>query len=374
MMWMSDRSSPPPTSADPTPGDPLRSLPKVLLHDHLDGGLRPATVVELAREQGYRDLPTYDVDDLAAWFHRGADQGSLELYLETFLHTVAVLSTPEAIERVAFEAVEDLAADGVVYLETRFAPELVTLAAEGSKMTLDEAITAMWRGLETAPRAVVEARIIVCAMRNLPHGVAAAEAAVRNRDRGVVGFDIAGPEVGWPARNLRDAFAIARDGGLGVTIHAGEADGLDSIADALACGADRLGHGVRIVDDLTVGHDGDQPGPLARMVRDRGIVLEVCPTSNVHTRAAGATAFDLHPIDRLRRAGFAVTVNTDNRLMSDVTVLDEYRNMAAAFGWDAPEFATANRVGLAGAFCDDDTRRRVGALLDAAYGDAPGNG
>ena len=338
-----------------TPTD-LRGLPKIVLHDHFDGGLRPATVIELAREQGYRDLPTYDVDDLAAWFHRGADQGSLELYLETFVHTVAVLSTPEAIERVAAECATDLAADGVVYLETRFAPELVTICRPGSPLTLDTAIAAMWRGFQGAAVEDFTARIIVCAMRNLPNGVEAAQAAVRNRDNGVVGFDIAGPEAGYPATEHRRAFAIAADGGLGLTIHAGEADGVESIRAALDCGADRIGHGVRIIDDLTETPDGVVLGPVAREIQLRGVSLEVCPTSNVHTRAAGVQTFAEHPIDRLARAGFAVTINTDNRLMSDVTVLDEYTSMAEVFGWGAGEFEESNRAGLATAFCDDVTR------------------
>lgn len=344
--------------------DDLRRLPKVLLHDHFDGGLRPATVIELAREQGYRDLPTYDPDELADWFHRGADRRSLELYLETFVHTLAVLRTPDAIERVAAECAEDLAADGVVYAESRMAPEEITRLdpVGGVGLTMDEVLAAMARGFASAPP-TIELRIVVCAMRNRNDSEAAARCATRRAHDGVVGFDIAGPEAGFPPIDHLAAFDIARAGGLGVTIHAGEAAGLDSIREALVdCGADRLGHGVRIVDDVDFGDDAHaEPtlGPVATMVRDRGTCLELCPTSNVHTGAAGVTDFAHHPIDRLARAGFAVTVNTDNRLMSDVTVLEEYRRLRDAFGWGAEEFAAANRTAMRSAFCDEATRRRL---------------
>jgi len=350
------------------PPDSLREIPKVLLHDHFDGGVRAATVVELAREQGYRDLPTYDVDDLAAWFHRGADRRSLELYLETFVHTVAVLRTPEAVERVAAECAADLAADGVVYAESRFAPELVARTSVGpvdAVMSLDDAIAAMARGFASAGDSI-EMRILVCSMRNFRISDDAAHAAVRGRDLGVVGFDIAGPEAGFPPAEHLSAFDIARAGGLGITIHAGEAAGIGSIREALVdCGAQRLGHGVRIVDEIGFDSEGEAVlGPVATLVRDAGTCLELCPTSNVHTGAAGITRLSDHPIDLLARAGFAVTVNTDNRLMSDVTVLDEYRALAETFGWGADEFTIANRTALRSAFCDDATRTRLAPLFD----------
>ncbi len=348
---------------EPVDREALLRLPKVLLHDHLDGGLRPATIIELAREQGYRNLPTFDPDDLAAWFHRGADRRSLALYLETFVHTVAVLHTPEALERVAAECAEDLASDNVVYAESRFAPELVARSPGGPPdaiMSMDEAIAAVGRGFESAPSGI-EMRIIVSSMRNLGISELAAEAAVRTRDHGVVGFDIAGPEAGFPPSEHRAAFAVARSGGLGITIHAGEAAGVDSIREALAaCGADRLGHGVHIVDDLGFDEEAAaQLGPIATMVHDAGVCLELCPTSNVHTSAAGVTSLADHPIDLLANCGFAVTVNTDNRLMSGITVLDEYAGLATAFGWGEDEFAAANRTALRSAFCDDTTRSRL---------------
>ena len=342
------------------PDNAWLATPKVLLHDHLDGGLRVATIIELAAEIGYRDLPTTDPDDLARWFHRGAARRSLELYLETFAHTVAVMSTPEAIERVAFECGVDLAADGVVYAEPRVAPELMA----SPTMSIDEVIAAIGRGLRAAEAATdITLRLIVCSMRDRDISEAAASAAVRACEHGVVGFDIAGAEAGFPAGRHHRAFEIARAGGLGITIHAGEAFGLASIEEALRCGATRLGHGVRIIDDVD-GHG--TLGPLARRVRDEAICLEVCPTSNVHTAAAGVTTFGEHPIDRLADLGFAVTVNTDNRLMSDVTVSSEYRALADHFGWDDDAFARANRHAVEAAFCDDDTRRAVRARLSPA--------
>jgi len=352
--------------AGPLDDDTLRRLPKALLHDHFDGGLRPATIVELAREIGYRGLPTHDVDDLAAWFHRGADRRSLELYLETFVHTVAVLTTPEAIERVAAECAEDLAADGVVYAESRLAPEEVVTADPTGRLTMDDAIAAMRRGFDARSSLDIEIGIIVCAMRNGDVSTQAAEAAVRCRDHGVVGFDIAGPEAGYPPLEHLAAFDIARAGRLGITIHAGEAAGIGSIREAAVdCGADRLGHGVRVVDE--VGFDGDGAavlGPVAQLVHDAGLCLELCPTSNVHTSAAGVNELADHPIDVLADAGFAVTLNTDNRLMSDVSVLDEYRAISATFGWGVEEFAAANRTAIRTAFCDEDTRRRLAPRFD----------
>lgn len=355
--------------------EPLVLRPKILLHDHFDGGLRPATVIDLARQNDYRDLPTHDPDELAAWFHRGAGRRSLALYLETFRHTVGVLSTPDSIERVAFECAEDLAADGVVYAESRFAPELV--ANGDNNMSLDDAIAAMARGFELAGPLGIELRIIVCSMRNFTISAAAAAAAVRGRDLGVVGFDIAGPEAGFPPADHLEAFTIARNGGLGVTIHAGEADGLGSIIEAMQdCAADRLGHGVRVTDDiLSVPGDGQAPGhhrlgTLAAEVRDRRLCLEVCPTSNVHTGVGGITELAAHPIDLLAREGFAVTVNTDNRLMSGITLSGEYASLAETFGWGPDQFDAVEETALRSAFCDDGTRRRLRERLDQARAEA----
>ena len=334
----------------------IRRAPKALLHDHLDGGLRPRTVIELASEAHYRDLPTTDPDELAGWFTRGADRKSLELYLDGFRHTVAVMQTRDAIERVAAECVEDLAADGIVYAEIRMAPELLT---DGG-LTLDEAVEAMLAGLQrgTTDRPITVG-LIVTAMRQAARSVAIAEVAVRHRDGGVVGFDIAGPEAGYPPSRHLDAFQLIARENFHFTIHAGEGFGLPSIWEALQwCGAERLGHGVRIVDDITVRPDGRvMLGRLASYVRDRRVPLEMCPTSNVHTGAAAS--IDEHPIDLLRRLRFRVTVNTDNRLMSGITLSSEFATLSGAFGirLDEMEWLTLNA--MKSAFWPFDGRLRI---------------
>ncbi len=312
----------------------IRSLPKVLLHDHLDGGLRPATVIELAEEFGYRGLPTHDVADLAHWFNRGAKRNDLVLYLETFAHTVGVMQHRDAIERVSFECARDLAADGVVYAEVRMAPELCTEAG----LTLDEVMAAMMDGFRRgAAGTELTVYAILSAMRTAARSLEIAELAVRWREAGVVGFDIAGAEAGYPPTRHLDAFQYVQHENFHTTIHAGEAFGLPSIWEAVQfCGAERLGHGVRLVDDI-VGPPGDeQLGRLAAYVRDRRIPLELCPTSNVNTGVC-ATIAD-HPIGMLRRLRFRVTVNTDNRLMSDTSMTDELVRLHAAFGWGLDDF------------------------------------
>jgi adenosine deaminase len=331
------------------PPETCRAVPKVLLHDHLDGGLRPRTVVELAAEAGYRGLPTTDPDELAGQIRRGADSGSLERYLETFAHTVGVLQTPDALTRVAAECAEDLAADGVVAAEVRYAPELSTERG----LTLDEVIRAVVEGFAVhADR--IRVGLLVCAMRTADRSLEVAQAALRNRDDGVVGFDIAGAEAGHPASAHAEAFALLRDAGLPFTIHAGESAGVDSIADALGQGAARLGHGVRIADEVA---DDGSLGPVAAEVRDRGIPLELCPTSNVHTGAA--PSIPAHPIDRLRRAGFAVTLNTDNRLMSGVTASGELAAVSAAHGWGLDEAAAVAETAAGALFLPEGERRRL---------------
>jgi adenosine deaminase len=321
----------------------IRRAPKVLLHDHLDGGLRPRTVIELAAEAGYRELPTTDPDELARWFTLGADRKALELYLEGFRHTVAVMQTRDALERVAAECVEDLATDGVVYAEVRMAPELLT---DGG-LTLDEATEAMLAGLRRgAEGRPITVGLIITAMRQAAKSVEIAELAVRHRDEGVVGFDIAGPEAGYPPTRHLDAFQLIARENFHFTIHAGEGFGLPSIWEALQwCGAERLGHGVRIVDDIVVRPDGRVAlGRLAAFVRDRRVPLEMCPTSNVHTGAAAS--IEEHPIDLLRRLRFRITVNTDNRLMSGITLSSEFATLSLAFGigLDEMEWLTLNAM------------------------------
>ncbi|MEO5901096.1 MAG: adenosine deaminase [Ilumatobacteraceae bacterium] len=312
----------------------IRSLPKVLLHDHLDGGLRPQTVIELAQEFGYQGLPTHDVGDLAHWFNRGAKRNDLVLYLETFAHTVGVMQHRDAIERVSFECAQDLAADGVVYAEVRMAPELCIEAG----LTLDEVMAAMMAGFRRgAAGTELTIYAILSAMRTAARSLEIAELAVRWREQGVVGFDIAGAEAGYPPTRHLDAFQYVQRENFHTTIHAGEAFGLPSIWEAVQfCGAERLGHGVRLVDDI-VGPAGDeQLGRLAAYVRDRRIPLELCPTSNVNTGVC-ATIAD-HPIGMLRRLRFRVTVNTDNRLMSDTSMTNELVQLHDAFGWGLDDF------------------------------------
>jgi adenosine deaminase len=341
--------------------DTIRQAPKALLHDHLDGGLRPATVVDLAREFGYDGLPTTDVDDLAVWFRRGADRKSLELYLETFAHTVAVLQERDAIVRVAAECAEDLAADGVVYAEVRYAPELSTEKG----LTLDEVVEANLEGFRIGSERAAAAgrpivmRVLVTAMRQAARSVEVAQCAVRWRDAGVVGFDIAGPEAGYrPTRHI-EAFDHIRHENFHITIHAGEGFGLPSIWEALQfCGAERLGHGVRIVDDITVLDDGSVSlGRLAAFVRDRRVPLEMCPTSNVHSGAA--PSIEEHPIDLLRRLRFRVTVNTDNRLMSNVTLSGELKTLDEAFGIGLGEMEWLTINAMKSAFAPFDERLRI---------------
>jgi len=345
------------TLSRPAPDlDAIRRAPKVLLHDHLDGGLRPATVVELAREAGYRGLPTMHPGELRRWFTLGSDRKSLEQYLEGFRHTVAVMQTRDAIERVAAECAEDLAADGIVYAEVRMAPELLT---EGG-LSLDEATQAMLAGLQRgAVGRPITVGLIITAMRQAARSVEIAELAVRHRDAGVVGFDIAGPEAGFPPSRHLDAFHLIAHENFHFTIHAGEGFGLPSIWEALQwCGAERLGHGVRIVDDITVRPDGRVVlGRLAAYVRDRRVPLEMCPTSNVHTGATPSVAE--HPIDLLRRLRFRVTVNTDNRLMSGISLTSEFAALVEAFGIGLDEMEWLTLNGMKSAFWPFDGRLRI---------------
>ncbi len=319
----------------PIPRDLIVRAPKVLLHDHLDGGLRPQTVVELAKESGYADLPTTDAEELARWFAEAAYSGSLERYLDTFRHTVGVTQTADALRRVARECAQDLASDGVVYAEVRYAPELHLEKGLEVHQVVDEVLAGFAEGqrLAAADGHRIRIGVLLTAMRTATHSRQIAELSVEYRDRGVVGFDIAGAEAGFPPTRHLDAFEYLRRENAHFTIHAGEAFGLPSIWEALQwCGADRLGHGVRIVDDIEIGADGEAHlGRLAAYVRDRRIPLEMCPSSNVQTGAA--ESIETHPIGLLRRLGFRVTVNTDNRLMSGTSMSHEMELLSAAFGY-----------------------------------------
>ena len=320
----------------------IRRAPKVDLHDHLDGGLRAATVIDLAQEYGYVGLPTTDVDDLNRWFHRGGKRNDLVLYLETFAHTVGVMQHRDAIVRVAAECAEDMATDGVVYAEVRFAPEQHIEAG----LTLDEVLDAVLEGFRIGSAGTGLTIYAICsAMRTAARSLEIAELAVRWRDAGVVGFDIAGAEAGYPPTRHLDAFQHVQRESFHTTIHAGEAFGLPSIWEAVQwCGAERLGHGVRIVDDIQVIDGEHHLGRLAAYVRDRRIPLELCPTSNLNTGVVDAIAD--HPIGLLGQLRFRVTVNTDNRLMSDTSMSHELLQLHEGFGWgwDDFEWLTVNAM------------------------------
>jgi adenosine deaminase len=323
--------------------DSVVAAPKVLLHDHLDGGVRAQTVIDLAQSANYEALPTTDADKLDQWFRDSADSGSLERYLETFQHTVAVMQTVEGLQRVAREAAEDLADDGVVYAEERWAPEQHVERGLSLEQVVDAVLAGFRQGEANAAARGKRIRVgaLVTAMRHAARSSEIAKLAVAYRDSGVVGFDIAGAEAGFPPTRHLDAFEYLRRENFHFTIHAGEAFGLPSIWEAIQwCGADRLGHGVRIVDDI----DGDNLGLLAQYVRDKRIPLEMCPSSNVQTGAARSVAE--HPIGLLRRLYFRVTVNTDNRLMSGTSMSREMMLLAEAFGygWADLQWFTINAM------------------------------
>ena len=337
----------------PTIAEAIHRAPKAVLHDHLDGGLRPDTILELADRHGYQDLPTNDAGELETWFRRGSNRRDLSLYLETFAHTVGVMQHPEACHRVAAECADDLADDGCVYAEVRFAPDLHT----SHGMSLDEVIEAVLAGFaDGSAGTALTIRALVTAMRTDDNSKAVAEAAVRFRDRGVVGFDIAGREAGYPPTLHLDAFQFLQRKNFHFTIHAGEAFGPASIWEAIHfCGAERLGHGVRIVDDIVADAGGPAHlGRLASFVRDRRIPLEVCPTSNVHTGAVADIAE--HPIGLLRDLGFRVTVNTDNRLMSGVSMTSEMVSLHQAFSWDLRDLRWLTINAMKSAFLPFDER------------------
>jgi adenosine deaminase len=333
--------------------DVLQSLPKVVLHEHLDGVLRPTTIIELAKSAGYRELPTEDPEDLARWFHQGANQGSLPKYLEGFAHTIAVMQTEEALERVAYEQAEDLSGDGVVYFETRFAPVFHT--REG--LTHQQVVSAVLKGLERGQKEFgISPGLIMCAMRNMDVSLEMAELAVDFRERGVVGFDLAGEEGGFPPKKHVDAFHYIQRQNFNITIHAGEGFGKESIWQAIQyCGAHRIGHGTRLIDDIAVA-DGKavKLGGLAQYVLDKRIPLEICLLSNVHTGAARSLAE--HPFKIFYQEKFRVTLNTDNRLMSDTTMSREFAAARDAFDLSIEDFEKITINAMKSAFLPYDQR------------------
>ena len=330
-------------SLDKTPtSDQIKRVPKALLHDHLDGGLRPETIIEIAQQIGYKKLPTDDPKKLADWFEESCNSHSLVRYLETFSHTIAVMQSKEAIIRVSRECAIDLARDGVVYAEVRGAPELFT--EQG--LTLDQVVEATLEGYKQGMAEAasegnkIRVESLLCGMRQNNRSQETAAAVVKYRNKGVVGFDIAGPEDGFPPTNQLETFEYLRKENAHFTIHAGEAYGLPSIWEAIQiCGAERLGHGVRIIDDIDFTGDKPKLGPLASYVRDRRIPLELCPTSNLQTGAA--KTYSEHPIGMLAKLRFRVTLNTDNRLMSRTSMSNEMSECVKSFGW---KFADLQRV------------------------------
>ncbi|MEU3663402.1 adenosine deaminase [Streptomyces sp. NPDC032940] len=336
----------------------LRRLPKAVLHDHLDGGLRPATVVELAAAAGHT-LPTTDPDELAAWYYEAANSGDLVRYIATFEHTLAVMQNREGLLRTAEEYVLDLAADGVVYGEVRYAPELNTRGGLSMSEVVETVQEGLAAGMAKAAAAGTPVRVgtLLCGMRMFDRVREAADLAVAFRDAGVVGFDIAGAEDGFPPADHLDAFEHLRRENVPFTIHAGEAHGLPSIHQALqVCGAQRIGHGVRITDDIPDLASG-KLGRLAAWVRDRRIALEMCPTSNLQTGAA--TSIAEHPITALKDLGFRVTLNTDNRLVSGTTMTREMSLLVEHAGWTAEDLRTVTVNALKSAFIPFDERRAL---------------
>ncbi len=339
--------------------DQVKRLPKALLHDHLDGGLRPQTIIDIAQEIGHT-LPTYDATELAEWFRSSCDSGSLVLYLETFAHTVAVMQRREDIVRVARECAVDLARDGVVYAEVRMAPELLT--EQG--LSLSQVIEAILEGFRAGEvEAKGEGRTIrvtslLCGMRQNNLSQEVAELAVKYRDQGVVGFDIAGPEDGFPPSDQLDTFEYLRRENAHFTIHAGEAYGLPSIWEAIQlCGAERLGHGVRIVDDIDFNHTPARLGRLAAYVRDRRVPLELCPSSNIQTGVADS--FANHPLAKLSKLRFRVTINTDNRLMSATSMSREMYEMVKQCDWTFQDLQRVTINALKSAFIPFEERLAI---------------
>jgi len=346
----------------------LQSLPKVLLHEHLDGVLRPRTIIEIARQTGYAEIPTEDPDALAAWFYRGANKGNLAEYLQGFAHTIAVMQTEEALVRVAYEQAEDLSRDGVVYFETRFAPIFHTRRG----LTLQRVVSSVLKGLERGRQDFgVQSGLIICAMRNMSSSLEMAELAIDFRERGVVGFDLAGEEGGYPPKKHMEAFHFLQRENFSITIHAGEGYGKESIWQAIQyCGAHRIGHATRLIDDITVS-DGKvvKLGDLAQYVLDKRIPLEICLLSNVHTGATPSVAE--HPFKVFYPQRFRVMLNTDNRLMSNTTLTREFEVAAETFNLTLDDFEKLTINAMKSAFLPYDQRCRcIYSVLKPGYAKA----
>ena len=341
--------------ADLTPTDPLlaclRGMPKVVLHDHLDGGLRVPTLIDLLRKQGLA-APAPDPPGVQAWFQQRAHAGSLAAYLEGFALTVAAMATPDALARVAFEAAEDARADGAVLAEFRIAP----LLFEAYGVSGDAAVQALLEGLSRSPLA---SGLIVCSMRHLPPGETerAVRLALRWHGRGVIGFDLAGAELGHPPSVHARAFGIARDAGLPFTLHAGEADAAERVLEAVRLGARRIGHGVRLADAL---RDPARSHLVDELIAS-GVHCEVCATSNVHTGAAASLA--KHPIKALSQAGVSLSFHTDNRLISCISHSGEAVRLVRETGFALADLAAMGMQAAQHSFLHQAVRVRAQAEL-----------
>jgi adenosine deaminase len=363
----------------PGGGASIAALPKVSLHDHLDGGLRPQTIIELADEIGI-DIPESNAADLQDWFADKSDSGSLVEYLKTFDLTTAVMQTHDGLVRVAREFVQDLGRDGVIYGEIRWAPEQHLTRG----LSLDQVVEAVQEGLDAGVADVratggdIQVGQLVSAMRHADRGLEIAELAVRHRGNGVVGFDIAGAEDGFLPSRMRDAFDYLAREYMPRTVHAGEAAGLASIESALFDGrAMRLGHGVRIAEDIRVERENDEGtyvtlGPIAQWVKDREIALETSPSSNLQTGTIEQWGDEMidHPFDLLYQLGFTVTVNTDNRLMSNTTLTRELSLLSDAFGYDLADLEVFQLNAAEAAFLPLEDREDLVARISAGFGRA----
>ena len=340
--------------------DVISRAPKVLLHDHLDGGLRPQTMIDHALASGYTKLPSYNPEELATWFVNACSSGTLELYLETFEHTISVMQTKEEIERVARECVLDLAADGVVYAEVRGAPELFTRKGLTIDQVIESTVEGHKQGMAEAKAAGREIRVevLLCALRQNNLSDEVATKVVKYKGRGVVGFDIAGPEAGFPPTDHIKAFDYLRSNGAHFTIHAGEAFGVESIELAVRdCHAERIGHGIRLIDDIDFSSGSAVLGSLSQEILDRQICLEMAPTSNLQT--GGAASYETHQIGIMKKLGFNVTINTDNRLMSATSMIREVTEISRGYSWVIDDLHDVARNGIMSAFISEDEKQDI---------------
>ena len=338
----------------------IARAPKVLLHDHLDGGLRPQTMIDHALASGYTKLPSYDPAELATWFVNACSSGTLELYLETFEHTISVMQTREEIERIARECVLDLAADGVVYAEVRGAPELFTRKGLTIDQVIEATVEGHRQGMAEAKKNGQEIRVevLLCALRQNNFSDEVATKVVKYKGKGVVGFDIAGPEAGFPPTDHIKAFDYLRNNAAHYTIHAGEAFGVESIALAVRdCHAERIGHGIRLIDDIDFSSGTPVLGSLAREILDRQICLEMAPTSNLQT--GGAASYETHQIGVMKKLGFNVTINTDNRLMSATSMIREVTEISRGYSWTIDDLHDVARNGIMSAFISVDEKSDI---------------